>query len=155
MIEKIQNSDENTASQIHSLFQLSYAVEAKLLNASNFPPLNRSFESYLESDTEFFGYFDIKELAGIIEIEANITLVDINSLVVHPEYFRNGIASKLLEFVFNRYGSILFIVETGTNNFPAIELYKKHGFTEVRQWDTDFGIRKSQFERRIHKTLRD
>lgn len=38
----------------------------------------------------------------------------------------------------------------GVNNQPATELYKKLGFKEVKQRDTDFGIRKALFERRIN-----
>lgn len=149
MIEKLQNNKIEIVHQIHSVFQLSYAVEAKLLNATDFPPLKRPLESYLKSDTMFFGYLENKELAGVIEIEYNNNYTDINSLVVHPTFFRRGIARKLLEFVFNTFDSKLFIVETGVDNGPATELYKKFGFKEVKQWNTDHGIRKIKFERKI------
>lgn len=150
MIEKLQNNKIEVSKQIHSIFQLSYAVEAKLLDATDFPPLKRPLDGYLKSDNLFFGFFEKNELAGIIEIEYNNICTDINSLVVNPMFFRRGIARKLLEFVFNRFDSKLFIVETGVNNKPANELYKKTGFKEVKQWDTDFGIRKILFERRIN-----
>lgn len=151
MIEKLQNINIEIANQIHSVFQLSYAVEAKLLDVTNFPPLKRPLESYLKSNNMFFGYLVNKELAGIIEIEHNNKYTDINSLVVNPTFFRRGIARKLLEFVFKRFDSKLFIVETGVNNRPANELYKKVGFKEIKQFDTAFGIRKILFERRINK----
>ena len=150
MIKKLQNNKIEVSNQIHSVFQLSYAVEAKLLNATDFPPLKRPLESYLKSDTIFFGYIENKELAGVIEIEHNKNCTDINSLVVNPMFFRRGIARKLLEFVFNTFDSKLFIVETGLENGPATELYKKLGFKEVNQYDTDHGIRKIKFERRIN-----
>lgn len=150
MIEKLQNNNIEVSNQIHSVFQLSYAVEAKLLDATDFPPLKRPLESYLKSDNMFFGYHENTELAGIIEVAFNNQCTDINSLVVNPKFFRRGIARKLLEFVFNRFDSKLFIVETGVNNKPATELYKKFGFKEIKQWDTDFGIRKILFERRIN-----
>lgn len=151
MIKKLQNNKIEIVNQIHSVFQLSYAVEAKLLNATDFPPLKRPLESYLRSDNMFFGYFENKELAGIVEIEYNNNYTDINSLVVNPKFFRRGIARKLLQFIFNSFDSKLFIVETGANNEPATELYKKFGFKEVKQWNTDFGIRKILFERRINQ----
>ena len=149
MIEKLQNSNVEISKQIYSVFQLSYTVEAKLLNATDFPPLKRPLESYINSKNMFFGYLENKELTGVIEIEYNNNYIDINSLVVSPKFFRRGIAKKLLEFVFNNFDSMLFIVETGVYNRPANELYKKSGFKEVKQWDTDFGIRKILFERRI------
>jgi ribosomal protein S18 acetylase RimI-like enzyme len=150
MIEKLQNRELNISIQIHAVFQLSYAVEAKLLDATDFPPLKRPIESYLTSDNMFFGYLENTELAGIIEITFNAKCTNINSLVVHPKFFRRGIARKLIEFVFNTFDSNLFVVETGLANSPATKLYKKFGFIEVKQWDTDHGIRKIKFEKRIH-----
>ncbi|MGD1892574.1 MAG: GNAT family N-acetyltransferase [Cyclobacteriaceae bacterium] len=149
MIKELHNNDLEIASQIYSVFQLSYAVEAKLLNANDFPPLRRSLESYLNSTNDFYGYFEKNELAGVIEVEITANYVDINSLVVKPQFFRRGIGRKLLEFIFNRFNSNLYIVETGVKNKPATELYKKLGFKEIKQWDTDFGIRKILFEKRI------
>jgi ribosomal protein S18 acetylase RimI-like enzyme len=37
-------------------------------------------------------------------------------------------------------------VETGLDNKPAIALYESFGFKEVKQYDTDHGIRKIRFE---------
>lgn len=39
MIKKLQNKNLETAKNIHSIFQVSYAVKAKLLNAVDFPHL--------------------------------------------------------------------------------------------------------------------
>jgi len=150
MIKRLQNSELEISHQIHSVFQLSYAVEAKLLDTTDFPPLKRPLESYQKSDNMFFGYHENTELAGIIEIEFNNKCTDINSLVVNPKFFRRGIARKLIEFVFNSFDSNLFVVETGLANDPATKLYKKFGFIEVKQWDTEHGIRKIKFEKRIN-----
>lgn len=150
MIEKLQNSEIEVSKKIRSVFQLSYKIEAKLLNATDFPPLNRPLEKYINSNTEFFGYLKDRELAGVIEIEHNSKFTDIHSLVVSPSFFRQGIARKLMEFVFDTFDSNLFIVETGLENEPATELYKKFDFKEVKQWNTDHGIRKIKFERRIN-----
>lgn len=148
MIEKLQNNRIEVSEQIHSVFQLSYAVEATILEATDFPPLKRPVASYRKNETMFFGFFVKDELAGIIEVENKASCTDIHSLVVHPLFFRRGIARQLLEFVFNSFDSSLFIVETGANNKPATQLYIKLGFKEVKQWDTDFGIRKVLFERK-------
>ena len=150
MIEKLQNHDIEISKKILSVFQISYMVEAKLLNATNFPPLKRTLENYIKSGTEFFGYFINKNLAGVIEIDYNNNFTHIDSLVVDPKFFRQGIARKLMEFVFNKFDSNLFVVETGLENGPATELYKKFDFKEVKQWNTDHGIRKIRFERRIN-----
>ncbi|QJP35476.1 GNAT family N-acetyltransferase [Nonlabens sp. Ci31] len=148
MIKKLQNTDIEVSQKIHSVFQASYAVEAQLLKAFNFPPLKRPLENYRESKTDFFGFIKKEELAGVIEINPKDDHTRIASLVIDPHFFRQGIAGQLIEFVFNAYDSNLFIVETGLDNGPAVGLYKKFGFIEVTQWDTDFGIRKIRLERR-------
>jgi len=150
MIERLKNNDIEISKKIRSVFQLSYRIEAKLLNATDFPPLKRTLENYVNSNTEFFGFLKDKELAGVIEIEHNNNFTHINSLVVDPSFFRQGIAGKLMEFVFNTFDSNLFVVETGLENGPATELYKKFDFKEVKQWNTDHGIRKIKFELKIN-----
>ena len=132
MIKKLQNDSIETAGQIRSVFQLSYAEEAKLLRAVDFPPLKRPLTSYVESGNDFYGYFSDAELAGVIEVETLDQGIDINSLVVKPDFFRRGIGRKLLEFTFKQYDSELFIVETGVDNVPATALYKKLGFKEIK-----------------------
>jgi ribosomal protein S18 acetylase RimI-like enzyme len=147
MIKKLQNIDIEISKKIHSVFQASYAVEAKILKAIDFPPLRRPLENYRESKTDFLGFIKNEELAGVIEINHANDHTRIASLVIDPHFFRQGIASQLIDFVFNAYESDIFIVETGLDNGPAIGLYKKFGFTEVKQWDTDFGIRKIRLKR--------
>ncbi len=149
MIKKLQHTNIKTATEIRAVFQVSYAVEAKLLNAVDFPPLKRPLENYIHSDTLFFGYRKNEELAGVIEINHTTNFTYINSLVVTPKFFRQGIAKQLMEFVFNTFDSNLFMVETGVDNEPATKLYKKFGFKEVKQWDTGHGVRKIKFERKL------
>ena len=149
MIRLLENSDLKTSAQIKSVFQISYAVEAELLKADNFPPLQRKLESYQKSDNQFFGFFIDEELAGVVEVDDKNDFTHIQSLVVHPNFFRQGVGRKLVVFVFKSFDSELFTVETGVQNLPATELYKKLGFKEVTQWETDHGVRKIRFERNI------
>ena len=150
MIEKLRNKDVNISSKIRSVFQVSYAIEAKMLNATDFPPLKRPLESYIESKNAFYGFLLNKEIAGIIEIKSTDQFIHIQSLVVHPDYFRQGVARKLMEYVLESYDSNLFVVETGVDNVPASALYRKLDFIEVKQWDTDHGVRKIKFEKIVN-----
>ena len=100
MIEKLKNSDLVMAKKIQIVFQASYKIEAKLLNATNFPPLQRTLENYIQSKTAFYGYSKNGELAAVVEINTDHDFILIRSLVVHPDFFRRGIAGKLIEFFF-------------------------------------------------------
>lgn len=149
MIKKLNHTNRSNAEKIYAVFQASYGVEAQLLKAVDFPPLQRSLENFIQSDTTFLGFFKNGELTGVIEVDTKDTATHIQSLVVHPKFFRLGIAKALLEFVFNAYDSELFTVETGVENGPATQLYQKFGFKAIKQWDTDHGVRKIRFEKRI------
>ena len=149
MIQRLQNNKIEISKKIRAVFQVSYKVEAKLLKASNFPPLKRPLEDYVISKNMFFGYLKNEELVGVIEIDQNNSYTLIRSLVVDPLFFRQGIARKLMEFTFNTFDSNLFVVETGVKNEPASKLYMKFGFIEVKQWNTEHGIRKIKFEKKI------
>lgn len=146
MIEKLNNKDISVAKKIRAVFQKSYKIEAALLNAANFPPLKRPLEKYIDGKTTFFGYTKDNALAGVIEINHHKDYTHIQSLVVNPLYFKQGIASKLMNFALNNYNSDLFVVETGLKNKPASNLYKKLGFIKTKEWDTTHGIRKVKFE---------
>jgi len=147
--------DMEVSKKIRSVFQVSYAIEAKLLNAIDFPPLKRPLENFVNSDMEFFGYINSEDLQAVVEIDHNDQHTLIRSLVVDPRFFRMGIASRLLEFVLNTFDSSFFLVETGLENDPAIQLYKKFGFVEVERWDTDHGVRKVRFEKLLSMSKRN
>jgi len=149
MISKIDNSSPSIAQDIWAVFQVSYAVEADLLNVSDFPPLKRSITDFLKSKTDFYAYFQNEKLTAVTEIKSKNDNTHIQSLAVAPYYFRQGIGQKLVSFVLEAYNTSCFSVETGVGNSPAILLYKKKGFTETKQWNTNHGVRKIRFEKQI------
>ena len=149
MIIKINNKENKIAEEIRVIFQASYAVEAEMLKAVDFPPLRRTVAQFLNSNSEFYAYYLIENIAGVIEIENHKNLTHIQSLVVYPKYFRNGIGSKLVQFILDTYKAKIFTVETGIDILPGIKLYKRFGFQEQKQWDTTHGVRKVSFEKRI------
>ena len=149
MIIKINNKENKIAEEIRAIFQVSYAVEAKMLKAIDFPPLKRTVSQFSNSNSEFYAYYLIENIAGVIEIDSHKDLTHIQSLVVYPKYFRNGIGRKLVQFILDNYKAKTFTVETGIDNHPAIKLYKSVGFQEQAQWDTNHGVRKVRFEKRL------
>jgi ribosomal protein S18 acetylase RimI-like enzyme len=68
--------------------------------------------------------------------------LEICSLTVDPNYFRRGIADKLINHVLDSSDCVEAVVETAIANTPAIKLYEKHGFIEYRRWKTSHGISK-------------
>lgn len=147
MITILHHRDDEMAEVIFKVFQASYAVEAAILNLQSFPPLSRTQDYFLSRSTEFYGFYSGKIIAGIIEIECHAHYTDIHSLVVHPSFFKQGIASKLLTFVEGKKLGDVFLVETAIDNIPAVRLYQKFNYIEIAQWNTDFGIRKVRFRK--------
>lgn len=147
MIKKLTHRNRSTSEDIRAVFQISYAVEAELLQATDFPPLKRPLEAFTNSDNQFFGYYMKDELAAVMEIDKKTASVHIQSLVVQPKYFRKGIGRKLVAHAFEQYQTPLFTVETGLANEPATQLYLQMGFSKVLEYDTEHGIRKVRFEK--------
>lgn len=142
MITTLDNSNKDVANQIFIIFQRSYKVEARLIGASNFPPLLRSAKDIENSDTQFYGFIENDCLAAIIEIAREGKYLEINSLTVDPNFFRKGIASKLISYVLEVIHFSEAVVETAAVNVPAINLYKNHGFVEFKRWTPSHGIKK-------------
>ncbi|WP_378184753.1 GNAT family N-acetyltransferase [Aquimarina sp. W85] len=148
MIKKIAQRDKTIAEQIYRVFQVSYTIEAKLLKANIFPPLQRSVANLQNSETLFYGFYKAKTIIAVIEILKDVDSTHVQSLVVDPLHFREGIGRQLMTNILNNYDTPMFTVETGVDNIPACNLYRSLGFFEVKQWDTSFGIRKIRFEKR-------
>ncbi|PKH87922.1 GNAT family N-acetyltransferase [Colwellia sp. Bg11-28] len=142
MINKLDNLNEEVANQIFTVFQNSYKIEAQLIGTLNFPPLLRSAKDIENSKTLFYGFSENECLAAVIEIVIENKQLDINSLTVDPNYFRKGIANKLITYVLDKFYFSEAIVETAVVNTPAINLYKKHGFVEFKRWIPSHGIEK-------------
>jgi hypothetical protein len=113
MIIKLDNSNEDVGNQIFKVFQNSYKVEAQLINTCNFPPLSRSSKDIKNSETLFYGFYENGCLAG-----------------------------QLISYILDLFEFTEAIVETAVANDPAINLYKKYGFVEFKQWTPAHGIRK-------------
>jgi len=148
MIQKLNNQDIEIARKMKVVFHASYAIEAVLLQAENFPPLQREIPGYMGTETEFYGFWKDEELAAVVELHFEPSQIHIQSLVVDPNYFRQGIGRKLVQYVFDSFSSEMYMVETGSANGPAIALYESLGFQLVLEWDTEIGIRKVRFEKK-------
>ncbi|MEQ9405789.1 MAG: N-acetyltransferase [Cyclobacteriaceae bacterium] len=141
-ITKLLHSNIEIATQIYHVFQVSYQVEADLVGTNNFPPLKRSVQDIIRSDTDFYGYLSEGVLSAVVELELKESHLHICSLVVHPDYFRRGIGRQLVYFALDSMNPETATVETASVNEPAISLYKRAGFSEERKYMTEVGIEK-------------
>jgi ribosomal protein S18 acetylase RimI-like enzyme len=142
MIKELQHTLCDVAKQIFTVFQRAYQVEAQLIGATIFPPLARNVHDIKKSNTQFFGYYDDVNLAAVIEVEVVDHCLEIHSVTVDPDYFKRGIASKLIQYILALQPYSSAVVETATANTPAIELYQKLGFKEFKRWTPAHGIEK-------------
>jgi ribosomal protein S18 acetylase RimI-like enzyme len=147
MIELLDHSAENVAGQIHDVFQLSYRIEAGLVGSSDFPPLRRTASLIRSSNSQFLGERIGADLVSVVEFSLSDDNLSIDSLVVHPHYFRRGLARKLLQSLLARDDWKNADVETAAANAPALILYEKLGFLESKRWQTVDGIEKVQLMR--------
>ncbi len=146
MIITLNHTAEIVAKEIRAVFQASYAVEAKLLKAVDFPPLKRELNAFITSANHFYGYEIGGKLLAVLELKQNSEANHIQSLVVLPAYFRRGIGRELIKHVLQHHDDTLVTVETGLANMPATALYEPLGFVKIKEYDTDHGIRKVAFE---------
>ena len=142
MIALLDHHCEGVAKAIYDVFQLSYKVEASLIGVDDFPPLERDATHIQSSTSQFLGYQMGDDVVAVVEYSQDGSTLCIDSLVVHPRYFRRGLASQLLRSLLTRVDWQVADVETAAANGPALTLYQKHGFSESEFWRTADGIEK-------------
>ncbi|AGE79186.1 MULTISPECIES: GNAT family N-acetyltransferase [Bacillus cereus group] len=132
MILKLNSTSFEVATSILQVQIPAYKVEAGYLNSTAIPRLYDTVNDIQNCVETFYGYFSENKLVGFISFVQEEKLIDIHRLVVSPDFFQKGIATKLLIYIFNMFpSSMTYIVQTGKANTPAITLYKKHGFITV------------------------
>jgi ribosomal protein S18 acetylase RimI-like enzyme len=135
-LRKLNHRREAMALQIHRLSQEAYQIEAELLGVTEFPPLNKTVDDFLNSSSRFFGCMKDNVLAAAIEIEnMGGHQINIASLVVSPGCFRQGLGKRLVLWTLERLSWNVVTVSTAVENIPAIRLYEKLGFQKsgIRQ----------------------
>lgn len=137
LVKTINQRQRNAAEQIYVVLQRAYRVEADLLNIVEFPPLRRSVSQIMAAESEFYGFWQNESLAAVVEVEhLDEKHIHIAALVVDPDFFRQGSASRLLAQVLDIVDWGRVTVDTAVANTPAINLYKKCGFAPLKQWQT-------------------
>lgn len=133
-IAPIDHRSARVAQQIHAVLLPAYAQEARLLQAADFPPLQRTVADIQAEEGFYLGALRGQTLLGALAIgrddEPGQLLVA--TLVVHPAQQRQGVARALMTAMLQRGAGMAFAVSTGAANTPALALYHALGFVAYR-----------------------
>ncbi len=148
MIKKLNLKETETAKNVLELQIASYKVEAEIIGFYEIPPLKDTINSLKECDEIFYGYHIKDTLAGIISYKIIDNVLDIHRVAVHPQFFKMGIAGKLINFVEGLESNInKVVVCTAKKNLPAINLYFKNGYKDINDIEISKNIYLTGFEK--------
>ncbi|MDP4549309.1 GNAT family N-acetyltransferase [Alkalihalobacillus macyae] len=139
MIQTLHHQNAETAKLILDVQLPAYRKEAEIINFEGIPQLSDTVTSIQTSEETFIGCFREGKVAGVLSFEHVDGTIRICRLVVHPRYFRMGIAKEIMEHLFVANNKD-FVVSTGADNMPAVKFYKKFGFHEVERSEPVKGV---------------
>lgn len=132
MIKQIEIRSKEVAKEVLKLQRVSYQVEAEYIGTNDIPPLKETLGELVNCGENFLGYMAEERFAGVLSYKLDKGIVDIHRVMVHPDYFRRGIAKDLIGYLELMYPAVgEMIVSTGAKNNPAVQLYLKLGFERL------------------------
>lgn len=149
MIVYLNDIYETLADEILAIQIPSYQIEAALIGFSGIPQLMDTVDSIMTSEEIFIGYRLDHEWAGFLSYSVEKDTMEICRLVVHPLHFRKGIGGKLIEASLALASGKKIIVSTGSENQPALNLYKRFGFVIINEIEAAPGIFLSLLEKTV------
>jgi ribosomal protein S18 acetylase RimI-like enzyme len=150
LIKKIDITNRKFAEEVLNIQIPSYKAEAEIIDFYEIPPLKDTVETLQQCRETFFGYYISEELCGAISIKVENDVMDIHRLIVHPKYFRKGIAKMLLDFIESYLEGIeTIIVSTGSKNTPAVNFYEKNGFSKIGETRVNERLSLTSFKKKI------
>lgn len=148
-IKGILLSQLMAAAEVLDLQRISYRMEAELIGTNDIPPLKESLEQLQECGETFIGYYLENRLAGAVSYKREAGTVDLHRVMVHPDFFRRGIAARLITHIESMEQAIAkVIVSTGAANLPAVGLYEKLGFQRIEDSQVGNGLVIANFIKR-------
>ncbi|MEK0317079.1 GNAT family N-acetyltransferase [Cohnella sp. 56] len=130
-VHKLDLSSEENAGDVWRLQHAAYRIEAELIGVPDLPPLHDTIASLQAADETFWGCRDDDgELIGAIAAErADDGTAVISRMMVHPEHFREGVATALIGHLLAQWpDAASWEVTAEARNRPAIALYERFGF---------------------------
>jgi ribosomal protein S18 acetylase RimI-like enzyme len=135
MIVRIEQAEIEDAEEILELQRLAYSSEAAIYDDYTIPPLTQTLED-IESDFDrhlFLKAIVDDQIIGSVRGYLEEGSCFIGRLIVHPAYQNQGIGSRLMEEIENRFGEAKrFELFTGHKSRRNIYLYGKLGYEDFR-----------------------
>lgn len=132
--------DAEVQNNILHLQRVSYRHEEELLGFP-IPRTEDTAEDLLASGEVFIGMMQDGVLLGLLAFAADEEALDIHRVAVDPDYFQQGVATDLIQFLFDAFSTVRCChVTTGALNAPAIRLYEKMGFRRVEDFEPAPGL---------------
>ncbi len=96
-------------------------------------PFNYNLEKNLKNNIFLKGLVYIDEIImGVLIYDLIYDRIEIEYIIVHSDYRRQGIATKLLNnLIDNNKNRSNITLEVRSSNVPAIKLYENNGFDKV------------------------
>jgi GNAT superfamily N-acetyltransferase len=124
------------ADTILSLQKLAYQSEAALYNDYSIPPLTQTIEQIkAEFDRQvFLKAVQDETIVGSVRAYADGPSCYVGRLIVHPDWQRKGIGSKLLTAIEGYFLDVnRFELFTGTRSVSNIRLYARFGYKPFKE----------------------
>ena len=113
---------------IRELLKKDYSSIVDLENT-----IHVNFKTSDIAETEKVFVFEIdKKICGFIQILSLYETLEIVNIAVSEEYKRQGIGTKLIDFVINKFNPEHILLEVSMSNENAINFYKKNNFIAIR-----------------------
>jgi len=128
MINKININDLKNFNKLGNIINPKFTKLFKLENLIN------SKYDYI------YGYYINNKLIGFIHITKLYEVIDIINIVVDNKYQRQGIGTKLINYILNLFDDATTIMlEVNKNNQKAINLYLKNQFIIINEREKYYG----------------
>lgn len=91
-----------------------------------------SFELYFSKDSHYYVYLLHSQIVGFFGFRDIDGVYNITTICVTKEYRKRGIAREMLGYIFTNFEKRVYALEVATNNYDAINLYKKYDFQVIK-----------------------
>lgn len=131
-METIELASVEDAEAILRLQQLAYQSEARFYQDWSLPPLTQTLDSLRQ---EFSCSVVLKALwgqllVGSVRARQEGDLCTVHRLIVHPDYQRRGIGSRLLRAIEDHFpAASRFELFTGSQSLSNLRLYQRYGYS--------------------------